>query len=234
MRSILARIMRLIFSRISSDSTRHISGVSREIFGSTRKISLISLVTLVKFKMIEKCQKNDLGDEDLFYDEIISDANGELFNSKNQYANCICRPNNILITTFFFLSISVMVLLILRMVFKLRLSRWRLSHKHQINRNKVESSERFVNVVLENLSKRFARINTEIPKTPKCTTTIKTYMIFWPISIYLIDWKQLFIKNFFLLKLNSFQSNKSCFCNLFRDGLFSASNWRFLGCILLT
>ena len=178
MRSILVKIMRLIFSRISSDSTRHISGVSREIFGSTRKISLISLVTLVKFKMIEKCEKNDLGDEDLFYDEIISDANGELFNSKNQYANCICRPNNILITTFFFSSISVIVLLILRMVFKLRLSRWRLSHKHQINRNKVESSERFVNVVLENLSKRFARINTEIPKTPKCTTTIKTYMIF--------------------------------------------------------
>ena len=188
----------------------------------------------MNFRIIENYQKEDLGDEDLFYDEVISDANGELFNSKNQYANCICRPNNILITTFFFLSISVMVLLILRMVFKLRLSRWRLSHKHQINRNKVESSERFVNVVLENLSKRFARINTEIPKTPKCTTTIKTYMIFWPISIYLIDWKQLFIKNFFLLKLNSFQSNKSCFCNLFRDGLLSASNWRFLGCILLT
>ena len=129
MRSILARIMRLIFSRISSDSTRHISGVSREIFGSTRKISLISLVTLVKFKMIEKCQKNDLGDEDLFYDEIISDANGELYNCKNQYANCICRPNNLLITTFFFSSISVMVLLFLRVVFKSMHNWWRLSHK---------------------------------------------------------------------------------------------------------
>ena len=72
----------------------------------------------MNFKIFEKCQKNDLGDEDLFYDEIISDANGELYNCKNQYANCICRPNNILITTFFFSSISVMVLLFLRMVFK--------------------------------------------------------------------------------------------------------------------
>ena len=140
----------------------------------------------MNFRIIGKYRKEDLGDEDLFYDEVISDANGELYNCKNQYANCICRPNNILITTFFFSSISVIMLLILRKVFRLMLSRWRLSHI-KVHRDKVESSERFVNIVLENLSKRFARIDIEISKTQKCTTTIKTHMILKPISMFLID-----------------------------------------------
>ena len=67
--------------------------------------------------MFEKYWKDDLGEEDLFYDEIMSDANGELYNCKNQYANCICRPNNILIAFCVFSSISAMVLVIIRKVF---------------------------------------------------------------------------------------------------------------------
>ena len=166
--------------------SQHFFGVSRENFGCARKLSFIFTVILVNFRIIGKYRKEDLGDEDLFYDEVISDANGELYNCKNQYANCICRPNNILITTFFFSSISVIMLLILRKVFRLMLSRWRLSHI-KVHRDKVESSERFVNIVLENLSKRFARIDIEISKTQKCTTTIKTHMILKPISMFLID-----------------------------------------------
>ena len=183
---ILVKITRWIFSQISNDTMQHFFGVSRENFGCARKLSFIFTVILVNFRIIGKYRKEDLGDEDLFYDEVISDANGELYNCKNQYANCICRPNNILITTFFFSSISVIMLLILRKVFRLMLSRWRLSHI-KVHRDKVESSERFVNIVLENLSKRFARIDTEISKTQKCTTTIKTHMILKPISMFLID-----------------------------------------------
>ena len=135
MRWILVKITRWIFSQISNVTIQHFFGVSQENFGCARKISFLFIVISVNFRIIENYQKEDLGDEDLFYDEVISDANGELFNSKNQYANCICRPNNLLITTFFFSSISVMVLLFLRVVFKSMHNWWRLSHKQNTSWN---------------------------------------------------------------------------------------------------
>ena len=73
-------------------------------------------------KFIE-CTKNDLSEndigEEIFYDEVISDINGELFNCKYNFANCICRPNNTLIALFFGFLIFLVVLILIRRVFNM-------------------------------------------------------------------------------------------------------------------